>query len=284
MSGRRDPSMSARRANSSRPLCGDGLTNVTNARDSDRRETDRPFDRRLERRADEPDSVAVELGQELAAGEGVIDVLEVARVVVAKPSHGEGRGDAARPRPRHAPPGSSGGRCRRSADRARSRQQSVEQRQVLRCLARDPAAIRRCAASSAASPARRSTRVAHDRTRAVVRRDCARRSRCDAVDACARCSSIVNVTRALEARGREDVAGMPGVREPLDDRAQALRHAGGRIADAVVVDEEKSHAERTTANRRVNTRSRTHQGVSNMSQEVVRPSCRKRPSSCWTDR
>ena len=34
MSGRRDPSMSARRANSSSPLCGDGLTKVTNARDS----------------------------------------------------------------------------------------------------------------------------------------------------------------------------------------------------------------------------------------------------------
>ena len=34
MSGRRDPSMSASRANSSSPLCGDGLTKVTNARDS----------------------------------------------------------------------------------------------------------------------------------------------------------------------------------------------------------------------------------------------------------
>ena len=34
MSGRLDPSMSASRANSSSPLCGDGLTKVTNARDS----------------------------------------------------------------------------------------------------------------------------------------------------------------------------------------------------------------------------------------------------------
>ena len=34
MSGRLDPSMSARRANSNRPLCGDGWTKVTNARDS----------------------------------------------------------------------------------------------------------------------------------------------------------------------------------------------------------------------------------------------------------
>jgi len=34
MSGRLKPSMSARRANSSRPLCVDGLTNVTKARAS----------------------------------------------------------------------------------------------------------------------------------------------------------------------------------------------------------------------------------------------------------
>ena len=34
---------------------------------------------------------------------------------------------------------------------------------------------------------------------------------------------------------------MTGVGEPLDDRPQALRHAGGRIADAVIVDEQKAH-------------------------------------------
>ena len=45
----------------------------------------------------------------------------------------------------------------------------------------------------------------------------------------------------LEAGRREDVARMTGVGEPLHDRAQALRHAGGRVADAVVVDEEKPH-------------------------------------------
>ena len=48
--------------------------------------------------------------------------------------------------------------------------------------------------------------------------------------------------RALEARRRQDVARVTGVGEPLHDRAQALRHAGGRIADAVVVDEEKAHS------------------------------------------
>jgi hypothetical protein len=34
MSGRLDPSMSARRANTSKPLCGAGWTKVTKARDS----------------------------------------------------------------------------------------------------------------------------------------------------------------------------------------------------------------------------------------------------------
>jgi hypothetical protein len=46
---------------------------------------------------------------------------------------------------------------------------------------------------------------------------------------------------ALESARREDVARMTGRREPLDNRAKTLRHASGRVADAVVVDEEKSH-------------------------------------------
>ena len=52
---------------------------------------------------------------------------------------------------------------------------------------------------------------------------------------------MVKVTATLEAGRREDVARMTGVCEPLHDRPQALRHAGGRVADAVVVDEEKPH-------------------------------------------
>jgi len=47
--------------------------------------------------------------------------------------------------------------------------------------------------------------------------------------------------RTLETRRREDVACMTGVGEPLHDRAQTLRHAGGCVADAVVIDQEKSH-------------------------------------------
>ena len=46
---------------------------------------------------------------------------------------------------------------------------------------------------------------------------------------------------ALEAGGRQDVARMPGILEPLHDRAQALRDASGGVADAVVIDEKKAH-------------------------------------------
>ena len=45
----------------------------------------------------------------------------------------------------------------------------------------------------------------------------------------------------LEAGRREDVARMTGVCQPLHDRAQALRHAGGWVTDAVVIHEEKPH-------------------------------------------
>jgi hypothetical protein len=37
---------------------------------------------------------------------------------------------------------------------------------------------------------------------------------------------------------------MARVCEPLDDGAETLRHAGGRIADAVVVNEKKPHDHR----------------------------------------
>jgi hypothetical protein len=46
---------------------------------------------------------------------------------------------------------------------------------------------------------------------------------------------------------------MAGVGEPFHDRAQALRHAGGRVADAMVIDEEESHnVSVQTVNRHVN--------------------------------
>jgi hypothetical protein len=46
---------------------------------------------------------------------------------------------------------------------------------------------------------------------------------------------------ALEASRREDMAGVAGIGQPLDDRAQALRDAGGRVADAVIVGQQESH-------------------------------------------
>jgi hypothetical protein len=46
----------------------------------------------------------------------------------------------------------------------------------------------------------------------------------------------------LESRGRQDAALVARFGEPLDDRAKAVCHPRGGIADAVVVDEEKAHA------------------------------------------
>ena len=134
MSGRRDPSMSASRANSSRPLCGDGLTKVTNARDSLGRDHRRPVDRRLDRRADQSHLLAVDVGQELAAREGVIDVARSTRLVVAEAANGKRGGDAARARARHR---LEDHRVPVAGDQLVGRevvQQAVEQRQELRGL------------------------------------------------------------------------------------------------------------------------------------------------------
>ena len=51
----------------------------------------------------------------------------------------------------------------------------------------------------------------------------------------------MKVTALSNLRGREDVAVMPGIGKPLDDRSQALRHSGDRIADAVIVHEKEAH-------------------------------------------
>ena len=45
----------------------------------------------------------------------------------------------------------------------------------------------------------------------------------------------------FETGGRQDVARVAGIREPRHDGAQALRDAGRRVADAVVVDQQESH-------------------------------------------
>jgi hypothetical protein len=46
---------------------------------------------------------------------------------------------------------------------------------------------------------------------------------------------------ALEAGRCEDVARMTAICQPFHDRPQALCDAGGWVADAVVIDQEKSH-------------------------------------------
>ena len=69
------------------------------------REHFRPLDRRLDGRADQPHLLAIEIGQELAAREHVVGVLEVAPLVVAEPAHGEDGGGPA-----------CAGRCQRQPD------------------------------------------------------------------------------------------------------------------------------------------------------------------------
>ena len=81
------PSMSASRAKRNRPLCGAGWTKVTKARESAGRDDGGPVDRRLERRADQSHLLAIDVGQELAAREGVIDV---ARSIAARSSRSLG--------------------------------------------------------------------------------------------------------------------------------------------------------------------------------------------------
>ena len=46
---------------------------------------------------------------------------------------------------------------------------------------------------------------------------------------------------ALEAGRGQDVAVVTGIGEPADQRAHAVRDAGRRIADAVIVDEQEPH-------------------------------------------
>jgi hypothetical protein len=46
---------------------------------------------------------------------------------------------------------------------------------------------------------------------------------------------------ALEARRRQNATRVAGVRKPSHDRAEALRHTRSRVADAVVIHQEKPH-------------------------------------------
>ncbi len=66
-----------------------------------RRHDRRPIDRRVHRRAHQAHSVAVMIGQEPAARERMINVIEIPRFVVTKTANRKRRRDAAAPRPRH---------------------------------------------------------------------------------------------------------------------------------------------------------------------------------------
>ena len=72
---------------------------------------------------------------------------------------------------------------------------------------------------------------------------------------------------------------MTGVGKPLDDRPQALRHACGRIADAVIVRPAESARPSvpTGQDTRQHTESSTHQGVSHVAGTDHR-NCRRRRS------
>ena len=95
MSGRRDPNMSPSRANSHMPFRGAGLTNVRNARVSLGASTAHPVDRRFDRRAQQAYLLHMHITDMLAAGEHVVDVLEITTVVVPVAAHAVDRDDAA---------------------------------------------------------------------------------------------------------------------------------------------------------------------------------------------
>ena len=197
----------------------------------------RPVDRRLERRADQSDFLAVHAGEELAARERVIDVLEISALVVAEAADGKGRGDA-------APAG--------FGHRREDHRVSVAGDQLIRSeaveLARDDFFELR--SLGAIGPRlvvvpRHEQRdrnaflgVAHDGT--PLRRSARGEER--SIDALLRQVILDRENhRALEASRRHDAARMTRIREPLHDRAETLRDARGRIADAVIVHEEKPH-------------------------------------------
>ena len=91
MSGRREPSMSASRANRKQAFVrrrmneGDERARLLGSHDR------RPVDGRLERRARQPQLFEIEVAEKLTAGEDVIDVGEILRLVVAEAANGKRR-------------------------------------------------------------------------------------------------------------------------------------------------------------------------------------------------
>ena len=181
-----------------------------------RRHHRRPLERWLERSAHETHALAVQVGQELAARERVVDVREVPLVVVAEPSHGECRHDAARLRSRHR---LQDHRVAVAGNEVRRREfgdELVEQRQIPRRLGTvRPQFV--MVPRTQHGDRHLLDAVAHD-ARGAPRR----------VNALLPQVFFKRESHpALEAGRREDMARMTGVGEPLDDRAKTLRHTGG---------------------------------------------------------
>jgi hypothetical protein len=200
----------------------------------------RPIDGRLDRRADQPYFFAVHVGQKLTAGEGMVDVLEVPRLVVAEAANRKGGSNAALPRLRER----REDHCVSVAgDRLVGREIVEETRQQPEELPRLRAIGPRLVvvARQEQRDGHAAHRVVHDGpfgSPSLVFRPLEQR-RIGAL--------LLQVLldgeghTALEARCRQDAAVVSCIREPLHDRPQALRDAGGRIADAVVIDEQEPH-------------------------------------------
>jgi hypothetical protein len=214
----------------------------------ERRDHGRPVDRRLDRCADQTHLVAIDVGQKLAARERVVHVLEVPRLVVAETSNRIGRGDAALARPRHD---GLDHRMRVAGDHligCEVVQQSLEQRLVLRRL---PAIGSRFVVAPREQHRDRDAmcRVVDDRpVDGAVPLPLGSRGRrarqFDPGQIDAPLSQVIldrEGDRTLEPRRRQDVAGVARVGQPFHDRAQALRHSGRRIADAMIVRQQKPH-------------------------------------------
>ena len=101
MSGRRDPEHVRKSSEEQQAFVARRVDERHKCARVGRRDNRGPVDRRLERRAHEPDLVAVHVGQELTARERVVDILEVSSCVIAKTSHRERCRHAASPRARH---------------------------------------------------------------------------------------------------------------------------------------------------------------------------------------
>ena len=211
------------------------------------RQHGRPVDRRFDRRADEPDFLAVVVGQEPTACERMVHVVEIPCFVIAEAADGKRGGDASRSRARHR---FQDHRVPVAGDQLVRRelvQELIKEREVLPRL--------RAIGSRLVVVARQEQCDRHALD--GVLDDLAfghasflvstfaftvRRRKARGIDALRPQMFLDGEGHStLEAGGRQDVALVAGVREPLHDRAQALRDSGGWIADAVVVHEEKAH-------------------------------------------